>query len=74
MFSHTSLISEIEAFLSESQMTKTAFGLRALNDGTFVGRLKKGDNVTLKTVERVRAFMSAERAKTALPKRRARVA
>lgn len=70
MFTHASLVSEIEAFLAESQMTKTAFGLKALNDGTFVGRLKKGDNVTLKTVDRVRSYIAAERAKMQPPKRR----
>lgn len=63
MFTQASLVSEIDAFLTESQMTKTAFGLKALNDGTFVARLKRGDNVTLKTVDRVRAYIAAERAK-----------
>jgi hypothetical protein len=61
-----SLLREIEAFLAEANMKKTTFGLRALNDGTFVRRLEKGDNFTLKTVERVRAYIAANRS----PKRR----
>lgn len=55
------LLREIEAFLAEADMKKTTFGLKALNDGTFVRRLKNGDNVTFKTAERVRAFMASNK-------------
>lgn len=70
------LIVEIDAFLEETGISPTAFGVRALNDGRFVERLRKGANTTIKTVDRVRAYIAAERAKMAAgedgrPRRRA---
>jgi phosphopantothenoylcysteine decarboxylase / phosphopantothenate---cysteine ligase len=51
------LLAEIEAFLAESGLTPTKFGLAAVNDGHLVANLRKGNSVTLKTADRVRAFI-----------------
>lgn len=51
------LIEEVDAFLQRTGMTQTAFGLRVLNDASFVRRLRQGLDVRLSTVERLRSFM-----------------
>jgi phosphopantothenoylcysteine decarboxylase/phosphopantothenate--cysteine ligase len=53
------LLTEIEAFLAETGLTATKFGLAAVNDGHLVANLRRGNSVTLKTADRVRAFMRA---------------
>ena len=55
------LLAEIEAFLARSGLTATKFGVAAVNDGHLVANLRKGNSVTLKTVDRVRAYMAQER-------------
>lgn len=57
------LLSEIDAFLKDAEMAETTFGRHAVNDGKFVGRLRDGADVTVGTVDRVRAYMAAEREK-----------
>ena len=51
------LLLEIEAFLTRSGMSATAFGAKALNDPPFVQQLREGRDPKLSTAERVRAFM-----------------
>ena len=58
------LLAEIEAFCARTGMTRTAFGMEALGDPSFVGTLAKGRDLRLSTVARVRAFM-AERGEAA---------
>ena len=58
------LLAEIEAFLARSGLTATKFGVAAVNDGHLVANLRKGNSVTLKTVDRVRAYMAQEREQT----------
>src|SRR5262245_27699372 len=53
------LLAEIEAFLSGTGLTATEFGIAAVNDGHLVANLRKGSSVTLKTADRVRAFMAS---------------
>lgn len=65
------LLAEIEAFCKEAGIAEATFSTRAVNDGKFVGRLRDGANVTVGMVDRVRAYIATERAKTAKPKRRA---
>ena len=48
---------EITKFLSVNRWTKTRFGRTAMNDPNFVFRLYKGRGVSVRTVDRVRAFM-----------------
>lgn len=59
MTDRDTLLREIEAFCQRTGMAPTRFGREALNDGHFVRRLREGGNITLRTVERVRAFMAA---------------
>lgn len=47
---------EVERYLAATGMGPTPFGVAAVRDGTVVGRLRQG-RVTLRTAERVRAFM-----------------
>lgn len=65
-----SLLSEIDAFLKDAEIAETTFGLRALRDGKFVGRLRKGGGVTVSTVDRVRAYIAEQRKLMDGPKRR----
>ncbi len=57
------LLQEIDSYLAEAKVAETTFGRLAVNDGKFVGRLRKGAGVTTDTVDRVRAYMTNERAK-----------
>jgi phosphopantothenoylcysteine decarboxylase/phosphopantothenate--cysteine ligase len=54
------LLAEIESFLSCSGMSATKLGLVAVNDGHLVANLRKGASVTLKTADRVRAFLASQ--------------
>ncbi len=55
------LLTEIEAFLALTGLTPTKFGIAAVNDGHLVANLRRGNSITLKTADRVRAFMERER-------------
>jgi len=68
---HSTLLSDIEAFLLETGMGEYRFGLLAARNGRLVERLrsrsteKRGKPVRVwpETEEQVRDFMAAERAK-----------
>lgn len=51
------LLAEIDAFIERSGMTRTAFGLAAVNNGNLHQRLRQGDFPTFRTIAKVRAFM-----------------
>jgi len=51
------LLAEIEAHLARTGETATKFGLASVRDGHLVSRLRKGESVTLKTADKVRAYM-----------------
>src|SRR5262245_51691965 len=55
------LLTEIEAFLAERGLTATKFGIAAVNDGHLVANLRRGSSVTLKTADRVRAYIGQQR-------------
>jgi phosphopantothenoylcysteine decarboxylase/phosphopantothenate--cysteine ligase len=55
------LLAEIEAFLAHSGLTATKFGIAAVNDGHLVANLRRGSSVTLKTADKVRAYMASQR-------------
>ena len=57
MTDRDTLLREIDAFCEREGMTATRFGRAALNDGHFLRRLREGGNITLRTVDRVRAFI-----------------
>ena len=52
------LLAEIEGFLARTGATATKLGLAAVNDGHLVANLRKGNSITLKTADKVRAYMS----------------
>ena len=64
------LLAEIEAFLEQTGLSPTKFGLAAVNDGHLVANLRKGTSVTLKTADRVRAYMARWRPGTGRRRRR----
>lgn len=70
MSTTAALLTEIESFLGEAGLKATTFGLRALNDGTFVKRLRDGAGVTAATVDRVRAYIAGQRAQMKVSKRK----
>lgn len=51
------LLSEIEAFSRTRGIAASTVGLKAVNDGKLVERLRRGGSVTLETAERLREFM-----------------
>lgn len=53
-------LADIEAFLTQSGMSATAFGMAALNDPSFVPDLRNGRKPNLGLVDRVHAFMEAQ--------------
>jgi hypothetical protein len=55
------LLAEIEALLPHLGIKETTFGVRAVNDGKFVPRLRNGANMTLSTMTKVRMYLQAER-------------
>jgi phosphopantothenoylcysteine decarboxylase/phosphopantothenate--cysteine ligase len=55
------LLAEIEAFLAGSGLTPTKFGIAAVNDGHLIANLRRGSSVTLKTADKVRAYMNSQR-------------
>jgi phosphopantothenoylcysteine decarboxylase / phosphopantothenate---cysteine ligase len=56
------LLTEIEGFLAEFAVSPTKFGLAAVNDGHLIENLRNGASVTLKTADKVRAYMTRQRA------------
>ena len=51
------VLAAIEAFCRREGMVASAFGRAALNDGTFVGRLRDGRQVRAATLAKVRRFL-----------------
>jgi hypothetical protein len=51
------LLSEVEAFAARVGMTPATFGLKAMNDGKFVKRLRAGGRCWPETAERALRFM-----------------
>src|SRR5215470_12208428 len=68
------LLAEIEAFLAETGVTPSKFGVAAVNDGHLVANLRKGNSVTLKTADKVRFYLAEQRQhvlRASLPARQA---
>lgn len=57
--------SEVEAFLKDNEMQPSIFGLAAVNDPSFVIRLRNNRNFRLDTIERVQKYMRDYREKAA---------
>jgi phosphopantothenoylcysteine decarboxylase/phosphopantothenate--cysteine ligase len=54
------LLAGIERFLAASGMAPTKFGVAAVNDGHLVANLRKGHGVTLKTADKIRAYLASQ--------------
>lgn len=65
MDAQATLLRDIDAFLAMREIAETTFGRRVVNDWNFVARLRRGGSVTLRTEERVRAFIAVESARHA---------
>jgi phosphopantothenoylcysteine decarboxylase / phosphopantothenate---cysteine ligase len=63
------LLAEIEDFLSRSGATPTKFGLASVNDGHLVANLRRGHSITLKTADKVRAYMERHAARHESPRK-----
>lgn len=53
------LIADIEAYCRVRRISESTFGLRAVNDGKFVRRLRAGAAVTDRIIDRVHTFIAA---------------
>lgn len=56
---HADLLAEILAFCETNGVAKTIFGLRSVNDASFVTDLEQGRECRRSTVARVRQFMQS---------------
>lgn len=64
---HPTLLSEIEAFLSQTGMGASYFGKMSAGNSELVARLKAGGRIWPETEVKVRAFIRSERKSRALP-------
>jgi hypothetical protein len=53
-------LQDIEQFLDLHEMSASRFGVLALNDRDFVFRMRRGSDVRINTINRVREFMSRQ--------------
>lgn len=51
------LIGEIEAYCEAAGIAPSTFGLRVVNDGKFVERLRRGGGVTVRSLGRIRDYI-----------------
>ena len=68
------LLAEIEDFIAKSHVAPSKFGVLAMNDSAFVGRLRSGGDVRTETARRVRDFMRDWRPEKPSSETEARVA
>lgn len=61
----STLLPEIETFLTETGMGAFRFGIKAANNGRLVERLRDGRRVWPETEEQVRAYIASKRAQRA---------
>ena len=59
------LLQEIVEFCRRTGLAESTFGRRAVNDGKLANRLRNGGRITTETLDRIRAFMDANRGTTA---------
>jgi hypothetical protein len=57
------LLLDIEAYLVRNRMRATEFGVESVGDTAFVHRLRLGRSPSLRTADKVRAFMRPKQAK-----------
>src|SRR3954468_728414 len=52
------LLSRVIAYCRDTRMAETTFGRRSVNDGKLVSRLRNGRTVSMRTADRVEAFIA----------------
>src|SRR6188768_2013029 len=55
------LLQEIVEYCRRTGLAESTFGRRAVNDGKLANRLRNGGRITTETLDRIRAFMDANR-------------
>ena len=55
------LLQEISDYCRQTGLAESTFGRRAVNDGKLASRLRNGGRITTDTLDRIRAFMAANR-------------
>jgi len=55
------LLVQISDYCRQTGLAESTFGRRAVNDGKLANRLRNGGRITTETVERIQAFMNANR-------------
>lgn len=73
MATQDQLLAEIVLFCADAGIPETTFGRRVMSDGKFVDRIRQGGGLTVANLDRIRAYIAAERGKLpelARPKRR----
>jgi SAM-dependent methyltransferase len=61
------LLAEISDYCRQTGLAESTFGRRAVNDGKLANRLRNGGRITTETVDRIHAFMHANRGVNARP-------
>lgn len=61
----STLIRQIEAYCTRHGIAETTFGLRAVNDGKLVKRLRDGKTIQLDTLNKVSEFLKRKPARVA---------
>src|ERR1700692_4751283 len=56
------LLQEISDYCRQTGLAESTFGRRAVNDGKLANRLSNGGRITTNTLDRIRAFMTENRA------------
>src|SRR5512135_1827586 len=56
------ILQEISEFCRTRGLAESTFGRRAVNDGKLANRLRNGGRITTDTLDRIRAFMTENRA------------
>jgi hypothetical protein len=57
---HAEILNQIEAHCRAANISESTFGLRAVNDGKLVERLRHGKTITLGTLDRIKAALQAQ--------------
>ena len=57
------VLAEVGVFTAATGLKETSLGSLALKDSLFGARLRRGGGVSLRSLERLRAFMTAETAR-----------
>ena len=55
------LLQQISDYCRHAGLAESTFGRRAVNDGKLANRLRNGGRITTETVDRIMAFMNANR-------------